>query len=238
MGAAPPVDSLEILLNFEANNMSCLEGFRHSLLAVTPTQGRVIVLGEGEGVGLVLVNLGSEGFPERLIAPHGQISSDALLQPTPEPTIFFHSLPDSGPQAIPVLRPRLLLEQRIRAFDSTLSEAVKEQFIMEIKAFAGRASYMDDRFTVGTVERILPHVREILRYAEMIFIATTLDEVNEWRELGVPLTEEDVSKYLRMQGSTRTGTRASSISVNIGHDTSLPLPFVQPVRPYTNFQHK
>jgi len=115
----------------------------------------------------------------------------------PEPTVCYQQIcPPHIPQgvAIPVVVPRLLLQQRILHFDrpnrkNTLMR--KRNDVNDIAVYLNALQCTDNEsFTDEEAATLLPKIRGVLRFAETYFLKDAV-EVGKWLYLNIPLVEGD-----------------------------------------------
>jgi len=194
----PTIRSLEILLSPEIDWYygPSLEPVLRSLISYNPGVFRytadheLVVITDGNiGVPVTFVMTNTDGFPE-LIGPT-KPDGTAWAADDPRPTWQYRRIsPESMPVGldIPVLLPRLLLQQRILAFDKpgatyyTKMDDVKDIYCFLMALQGSR----HQSFTDEEARSLMDKVREILRFAEAAMFDEILD-VNKWRYINFDL---------------------------------------------------
>lgn len=194
----PTIRSLEILLSPEVDWYygPYLEPLLRRLIQCNPgvlrytADHELVVITEGNiGVQVTFVMTNKDGFPE-LIGPTKPDGS-AWSPEDPGPTWQYRRItPDGMPVGldIPVLLPRLLLQQRILAFDKsgatyyTKMDDVKDiySFLMALQGSRHQS------FTDEEARSLMDKVKEILRFAEAAMFDDILD-INKWRYINFDL---------------------------------------------------
>ena len=201
------IDGMEILVEPSAmkNNAAMLTQIANKFakyFAITPTNHHIIVIDGNKGVALEFLTTGIDGYPN-FIPPY-----DSPLYMTPhlglQPTFRFLSLGyPNDDRRVPLVLGRELLGQRLSRFNPTTTDRYQKgrnyTDIQDIKLFlAYTASDLDEPYAPSDVARFLPIVRKWILYAESFGVLTSREEVNEWRRLGLPLIEADISDGLRL----------------------------------------
>jgi hypothetical protein len=201
-----PIHDIEIVVPAYAfaNNARKLKGIIKTYknhLAITPTNQIILILRENTGIALRFFAMGSHGYPRAFIPPY-DANNRKPEHRHKEPTFRLQSMGYTNDRKVPVIRARMLLEQRLFRFnpDSTHpgEQFQNSQDVYDIKAFLKiSAEDRDEPFPITVANRILPIVKSWIPYAEARFMPTTEAAVNEWRRLGLLLTHENISPQFR-----------------------------------------
>jgi hypothetical protein len=206
-GKTCQIHGIEIVLtpSAMANNearLTAMANARSEYFAVTPLNYFIIVIKDNKGVALQFHTKGMHGYPD-FIPPYHESRLRTAEHRHLQPTFQLHSLGYSDDRQVPLLLSRVLLEQRISRFDpyTTNPDHIdqNQRDIEDIILYLTcTASDLDEEFTPHDSARLLPIVRTWIQYAELYSVLTSRDMVNEWRRLGLPLTEADISPRLRI----------------------------------------
>jgi hypothetical protein len=194
----PTIRSLEILLSPEVDFYygPSLEPVLKQLIGCNPgvlrytADHELVVITEGNvGVQVAFIMTNTDGFPGLIgpTKPNGTAWSDD----DPRPTWQYRRItPDGIPIGldIPVLLPRLLLQQRILSFDNpgatyyTKMDDIKDiySFLMALQGSRHQS------FTDEEARSLIDNVKRILRFAEEAMFDDILD-VNKWRYINFDL---------------------------------------------------
>lgn len=208
-GANMQVHDIEIVLEPTAtrNNFEWLIRISNHpkirpLVRVTETNHQIVIIRENKGIAFQCSTLGTNGYPNAFIYPFGSHFHLAQYYGF-EPTIQFLHLAHPNGRAVPVLRPRFLIAQRLYRFDPLAvgyEERRNIRDIYEIQTLLYSATrpgeYQFDRCVVA---RLQHRIIEWIAYAERNFISTTEYEINAWNALGFTLTRETVSKQFHRE---------------------------------------
>jgi hypothetical protein len=154
-------------------------------------EGHVVVTAEGVGVTVNFIKCANNvlDFPE-IIQPQNQ---DARREVTIS-NIVIQTPQTEGPIAVPVLLPRLLLQQRLFHFqregdDDDLLR--KQNDVSDIIAFLNALqTARDQSYTDEEAATLVPKVRDLLTFAELYWLQDATD-VEKWLYINIPLREGD-----------------------------------------------
>jgi hypothetical protein len=165
-------------------------------VAKTDTNQHIVVTGGDQGVAFVCSALGTNGYPQSFVNPY-------TLHPAGLEYTFYHmdlGLPDpTCNRTIPVMHPRLLLQQRLYRFAPYAADEKRNVLDFDdIQTFL-RCTAVDktQTFSVDVSHDLFPKVITWIKYAERRGVGTTWGDLNAWRRLGFDLPEEYISRLYR-----------------------------------------
>lgn len=162
-------------------------------------QGHIVIINKNVAVPINFINCGDPvyEFPD-LVA---ETRSDGTLRDCnePEPTWSLQDIQPSGKFAgfcVPVLLPRLLLEQRVKHFIRPHEQDEVNRQKNDIEDITAYLTVLfgseHQSFTGEEARYLLPHVRNIMRFAESHSLQ--VPELAKWRWINIPIREGDWRK--------------------------------------------
>ena len=170
----------------------------HVLTYTGPNRaGHIVVTHENAGIAINFTSSVDNGYHFPPLVAETRPDGTPWNHDDPEPTWSYQYFQPSGTATairIPVLLPRLLLEQRVLHFTREgESDALsrKKNDVCDIMVYlASLYGSEHQSFTNEEAQILLPKVREILRFADLYFVQVGL-EVAKWRWINIPLVEAD-----------------------------------------------
>ena len=150
----------------------------------------MVVIRENAGVAINFIDCVNNifGFPE-IVVPGQTADSD--------PTICYqlvHPPHISCGVYLPVVLPRLLLQQRIQYFIRPEERELlsrKRNDVHDIVVYLNALQSTDNEsFTDEEAVMLMPKIKEVLKFAEMYFLRDAI-EVDKWLYVNIPLVEGD-----------------------------------------------
>lgn len=172
------------------NNPNVLEYIRPN------HEGHIIVTHRNVGVPTNFIDCGNTVYHFPDLIAETRPDGTSWSHNDPEPTwTYRHIQSDEMPAGfnIPVLLPRLLLQQRVLHFIRSQEKDDLDRKKNDINDIAVYLTYLygseHQSFTDEEAQELLPHVRDILRFAD----SNSMDglELSKWRWINIPLKEGD-----------------------------------------------
>lgn len=169
----------------------------YSLTYTKPNRHRhIVVIYENTGVAINFMNSVDNVFEFPALVAETRPDGSHWNNDDPEPTWSYQYVELTGTATVislPVLHPRLLLQQRVTHFATRPEEknpmGRKKSDIRDIVAYLSKLYGSEHQsFTDDEAQELLPKVIELLQYTDLYWFQGGL-EVDKWRWINIPLTE-------------------------------------------------
>ena len=169
------------------------------MVGPTETGHWLIACGGGKGGSIRCYGLGSYHYPNTFLPirnPDGILGQEAA--------VYRQSLgfPEPNNRNVPVLRSRLLLAQRLFAFNDGVDYSHEHQYLYDIRAFLrDSAAAREMPFSRDVARSLLRIVKITIRAGDLLGLLTTYDDLIGWRRLGLNVGDHHVARVVPVEAN-------------------------------------